>query len=170
MLTQTSKAGEAPLYVTSFNGQELLQGWINFSTGSPVGTLTWIKQANVDAIYPAGFTCRDIAVTGSPWVAPAFGTPAVPVTGGTLTVTGTPAGTLTYVVNGTTANGNCLQVISSNAPVALLASVNPHTGKLTLKIGKQTRIIASSAVLQNTTTSQGSFIQGTQAGTFTLTP
>lgn len=165
-----SAADEMPVYFAPKSGQELLQGWINFSSGSPVGTLTWIKLANADPIYTSGFTNRDIAIVGSPWVAPAPGTPAIPVTGGTVTVTGTPSGTLTYTVDGTAANGNCLQVTASNAPVCLRASVAPQTGRVILTVGKANHIIASGAVLQNTANVGGAFVKGAQAGAFTLTP
>jgi hypothetical protein len=61
-----SKDGRMPLYVKLYGGRGLLEGWLDFSGGSPAGNLTWIKPTtNRPPSYIAGFTNANVTVSGS---------------------------------------------------------------------------------------------------------
>jgi len=48
-----SKDGNVPIYINLYTNGGVLEGWINMDSGSPVGTLTWIRPSGV--LKPAGF-------------------------------------------------------------------------------------------------------------------
>jgi hypothetical protein len=55
--TPVSTTSRLPVYGAIYNGLGLVEGWISFSDGLPVGTLTWIEEAGVaGSHYPKGFT------------------------------------------------------------------------------------------------------------------
>jgi hypothetical protein len=89
-ITQTvpiSQAGKMPFYVSLYGGRGLVEGWIDFSGGTPVGDVTWIKPAtNKPSSYVNGFS-ETLAVTGSAYTKPASGTPALTQTNLVVEVT-----------------------------------------------------------------------------------
>ncbi|MGZ5544984.1 MAG: hypothetical protein ACXWIU_09935, partial [Limisphaerales bacterium] len=81
-----SNNGRWPLYVDLYKHHGLLEGWIDFSSGAPVGQVTWIKPLNAGVpltTYLAGFT-NTVNVDGSVY-APV--TPSIAVPNGTLDIT-----------------------------------------------------------------------------------
>jgi hypothetical protein len=53
-----SNNGLVPMYFTLYGGSGLLEGWVSLSSGTPTGTMTWIRPANANSPipYPTGFT------------------------------------------------------------------------------------------------------------------
>jgi hypothetical protein len=68
-----STAGNVPVYVNLYTNGGLLEGWINFSGGGPVGDLTWIRPSGVlvPPGFPDGFD-TEIQVGGTPFTSPAL--------------------------------------------------------------------------------------------------
>ena len=92
-----------PLYIPLYANKGLVEGWINFSSGSPRGNITWIRPAgSLTKTYTNGFT-NDVAIFGSPYTPR---TPSLTPADGALNV-GYPAMTYQYAV----INNNAIVVL-----------------------------------------------------------
>jgi uncharacterized repeat protein (TIGR03803 family) len=168
---RVSVNGDVPVYVDLYKGKGLLQGWINVGTGTPTGSLSWIQTAGVSSAYPNGFTNRNLQISGSSWVPPAPLTSPLPVTGATLTISNSVTGLMTFTVNGTTTNNNCLQVTASDVANKLVASVGRADGRITLRVQPNNILMATGVVLQNANSAAGLTTKPLgSTGIFTLTP
>ena len=90
MLTTVSAAGHAPVYVPLYSGAGALFGWLDFgsSPNEVYGVLYWIKPGSAGGTrYPQGFT-NALFTTGSRYVAPPSGTPALTLTMGEVILNG----------------------------------------------------------------------------------
>jgi uncharacterized delta-60 repeat protein len=86
-----SADGHVPFYLPLYGGAGSMFGWLEFSTDAPTGIsgeLFWSKPSPAGgAFYPAGFT-NIVLATGSRYVAPAAGTPALTLTNGVVILDG----------------------------------------------------------------------------------
>ncbi len=90
--TQTvplSKNGTAPLHSALYMAG-LLEGMLDFSSGSPVGQITWIKETSTLPTYAQGIT-NEVQVSGALYHPPATGVPALLLPGNLGTITLDPA-------------------------------------------------------------------------------
>ncbi len=162
-----------PIYATLYKNSGVLLGWIDLSSGSPVGEMTWLKKPST-GVFPLGFT-NQTAISGSRWTPPARNTFALTQTNFAVTLWGadlsapircqvqvTPAYRLVKV------NSVDPQLASTNAVSGLLDS---KTGllKLTFATGNgKTSVTASGAV--NPPSGAGEFTNNKAFGAFTLVP
>ena len=166
-----SKNGRVPVYVNLYVTNGLLHGWLDFSSGEPVGNLNWIKVAaspiNVPTNYPIGFTNLNIPVIGSPFI-PVDGIASRPLATNILHVTLSDLNvgsenTLSLIV--TQSMGGVLSRIAG-ASNLFSGSIVKNTGFMTMKFrpsnagpvvtGNLDRVI-SGVVLQNSTNGFGAF-------------
>ncbi len=86
-----SADGFVPYYLPLYNGAGSMFGWLAFGNGAPTeisGELNWSKPSSAGgAYYPAGFT-NVVLATGSRYLAPAAGTPALTLTNGVVILDG----------------------------------------------------------------------------------
>ena len=125
-----SKDGFWPLYVPLYATNGLLLGWQNFTntlTDDVSGPLCWIKLAQPKArYYPAGFALIP-PLSGSTYLAPTSGTPAINLPLGDLMLSDgglsqTYSNLITYLPNNQATN---------LAGVKLIITVAPKTGLFT---------------------------------------
>jgi hypothetical protein len=145
-------------------------GWIDMTSGTPVGNLDWIKPAARTGRYRSGFT--NVVITqGSGWTnrSPAtainFSSGQLGLSGGMLpkpliyTVAVTPANALTLVPGGPTNS--------------MSGSINTKTGILTVTFGNGKggeTTVAKGVVLQDSKNAAGFFLSTTNAGSVILVP
>lgn len=89
-VTGISRDGVWPLYVSLYNGEGVVLGWVTFAstaTNDLSGDATWIKESTVGGVYGSGFT-NDFNITGSYYVEQEIGTTAINLTSGTVTLSG----------------------------------------------------------------------------------
>ncbi|MGZ5568338.1 MAG: hypothetical protein ACXWKG_15090, partial [Limisphaerales bacterium] len=156
-----SKDGHWPLYANIYKNQGLLEGWLDFSGGSPRGQVTWIKPSNPAGItlttYLSGFT-NTVDVNGSVY-APV--SPAIALPSGSLDVTDGSGLNLPLTFNAGVSNNN--KIVKMTAVTnSLGGSIATGTGLLTVTfqptgIGKLTRT-AVGVVLQSSNAAYGAFI------------
>jgi hypothetical protein len=167
-----SGAGDLPVYGNLYGGTGLLLGWIGLESGSPTGTLTWIKPASRStALYTNGFTNLAV-VQGSPWTNPLPHTAAIDLPSGQLDIAG---GALLSNLNFNVAvsNNNALVKLAGSPTNSLSGSINPKTGLLTITFGNgagRATTAGKGAVLQNATNAGGFFLGKTNAGSIFLQP
>lgn len=160
--------GDLPVYVELYGGNGLLLGWLNLESGSPGGSLAWIKQGSrAGALYAGGFT-NQVSVQGSPWVSP----PAISLPSGQLLLSGGGLAT-NLSFNVAITNNNTLSKLPGSATNSLTGSVNPKTGLMTITFGNgagKATMTGTGAFLQNTTNAGGFFLGKTNAGLIRLQP
>jgi hypothetical protein len=164
-----SATGELPFYASLYNGTGLALGWVNLSSNSTTGVVTWIKKSSRAALYPKGQT-NLMEVMGSPWMAPKPGSPAIDFPGGFLDLSGgNLAEPLTFDV--ALGNNNGLIKLAGSATNSLSGTVNSKTGLLTITFGNgvgKSTTTGRGAVLQNATNAAGYFLGKTNAGSITF--
>jgi hypothetical protein len=165
-----SGAGDLPVFGNLYSGTGLLLGWIGLESGSPTGTLTWIKPASHStALYTNGFT-NQVTVQGSPWINPLPQTAAIDLPSGQLEIFGESLLT-NLSFNVTVNNNNALVELADNPTNSLTGSINPKTGLLTIKFGNgagKATTPAKGAALQNANKAAGFFLGKTNAGSILL--
>jgi hypothetical protein len=162
-----SKDGHWPLYVNIYKNQGLLEGWLDFSSGSPRGQITWIKPSNPTGVtlttYLNGFT-NTLDVNGSVY-APV--SPAIPLPSGSLEFTDASGLNLPLTFSAGVSNNN--KIVKMTAVTnALAGSIATSTGLMTVTfqptgLGKLTRT-GVGVVLQSSNAAYGAFI-GSNDGT-----
>lgn len=159
-----SQNGDWPVCIDLYAHQGLLHGWINFSNGAPVGSLSWVKPAQppatnmVSKLYPAGVSSV-INVFGSAY-RPA--TPVVTLSENSLELdlpSGNPAAYSVAVTNNNA-------IVS---PVHISGTVVTTTGLVTLTlpstvVGGVSRT-AYGVVLQSSNAAVGT-VSGTNAAVY----
>jgi len=166
-----SGLGDLPVYGHLYGGKGLLLGWLGLESGSPTGSLTWIKEASrSSALYTNGFT-NTVAVQGSPWTNPPPHVAAIDLPSGQLDISGGGlASNLTFTV---AISSNNTLVKLSGSTNSLTGTNNPKTGSLTITFGNgngKATTKATGAILQDTTNAAGFFLGKTNAGSFLLQP
>ena len=145
--------GDLPVYGNLYGGSGLLLGWVGLESGSPAGTLAWIKESSSSsALYTNGFT-NMVFVQGSPWTNPPLHTAAIDLPLGQLLVSGGGlASNLTF--NVAVSTNNALVKLPGSPTNSLTGTITAKTGLLTITfgngVGKGTNG-ATGAVLQNAT-------------------
>jgi hypothetical protein len=138
-----SQQGYWPLYIPLYGNRGLIEGWINFSSASPGGNVSWIRPAGtMTASYTSGFT-NVTTIFGSPYVARI---PSLDPADGSLDV-GYPAVTFPYAVS----NNNAVVVLPGGPTNALSGSISAATGAVSISYrptGHAANQIARGAVLQ----------------------
>jgi len=185
-ITQTTLIdvnGKWPMYAKLYNNTGFVLGWVDMSSGAPVGDLTWIKpagwvnpQKNIN--YTGGIKAK-FGVVGSAYTAAAAGTRALTSDSNNYVVTATDiaigtASTLSWNVNLTTAN--TFVVLPGSATNLIVLTVKP-TGEIGLKFrptgaGKTTALdkLAAGVLLQGTTNMVGAFQNNGTIGGVTVQP
>jgi hypothetical protein len=175
-IVSISKDGLAPLNIPMYTNSGLLHGWLNFSSGKPVGNLNWVKTSPslIPTNYQAGFTNLDVAVIGSLYEPVLPGTRALGMTAGTLTVTDCNIGTdstLTWSNLLTVANAITKVSATGYATNLMSGVIVGATGKMTVAFRPTDSgaILKAGAgvVLQNATNGLG-FFTGTNGFTGTV--
>jgi len=155
-----SFTGQWPLFVDLYRHQGLLEGWIDLSSGAPVGVVTWIKNANPVNVklttYPGGFTNVG-NVFGSAYLS---NVPALILPAGLLEITngsGLPAEMLNATLN------------SSNKLVSLPPTTNRLSGSVVSKTGLLYVNYGPTGMKSITRTAAGIVVQSSNAayGAFT---
>ncbi len=167
-----SGAGDLPVYGNLYVSAGLLLGWIGLESGSPTGTLTWIKPASrAMGRYTNGFT-NLLVVQGSPWTNPLPHTAAIDLPSGQLDIYG---GSLLSPLsfNAAVNNNNAVVKLPGGPTNSLTGTINAKTGLLTITFGNgaaKATTAGTGAVLQNATNGGGFFLAKTNAGTILLNP
>jgi hypothetical protein len=164
--------GNLPVYGNLYGGKGLLLGWLGLESGSPAGTLAWIKEpSRSTALYTNGFT-NLVSVQGSPWSNPPPHVAAFDLPSGQLDISG---GGLSSPLsfNVAMSNNNTLVKLAGSPTNSLTGTNNPKTGLLTITFGNgsgKATTTATGAALQNSTNAAGFFLGKTNAGSFLLQP
>jgi hypothetical protein len=130
-LTKLSRTGVWPLYVSLYNGQGVVLGWITFAsdgTSDLSGTTTWIKKPGVDVYYADGFT-NDFNATGSVYAAPEVNNRALNFTSGTVTLSG--GDLLSPITTAVTLNTDHTVTVDPLDPNGLNLSIDAGNGTFT---------------------------------------
>jgi hypothetical protein len=165
-----SVTGDLPVYGDLYKSTGVLLGWIGLESGSPTGSLTWIKETSrSSALYASGFT-NLIVVQGSPWTNPSPHTAAIDLPSGQLDISG---GSLVSALsfNVAVSNNDALVKLAGSPTNSLTGSINPKTGLLTITFGNgagKATTVGTGAVLQNATSAAGFFLGKTNAGTILM--
>ncbi len=164
-----SDSNTFPLYASLYNGGGLLLGWLDFSSGSPQGTVTWIKQASaIQTIYRMGFT-NIASILSSPWTNPPPSQPAFAPSPGSLTISGDGLPQpLDYVVG---LNAKNQIVAESGATNSLAIAVDRTNGYVRVAFGNghgRATTTGYGAILQNANSAGGYFVGATNAGAISL--
>jgi len=162
--------GDLPVYGNLSGGTELLLGWLGLESGSPAGSLAWIKESlRSSALYTNGFT-NLVVVQGSPWTNPPPNTAAMNLPFGQLDISG--GGLVSDLIfNVAMSNNNTLVKLTGSPANSLTGTNNPKTGLLTITFGNgKTTTTGTGAALQNATNAAGFFLGKTNAGSFLLQP
>ena len=124
-----SKDSDWPVCVNLYSRQGLLHGWVNFSSGAPVGHLAWIKPsvaqvpALVNKLYPAGVS-DSVDVFGSIYH---LASPTISLPVGSLEVDVPTFNPATYPIAVTNNN----MIVS---PLHIAGTVTASTGLITLTL------------------------------------
>ena len=167
-----SGTGALPVYGNLYGGAGLLLGWLDLESGSPGGTVTWIKKpSRASALYTNGFT-NLVSVEGSLWTNPLPRTAAIDLPSGQLEISG---GSLpsNLTLNVAVSNNNALVKLPGNPTNSLTGSINSKSGLLTITFGNgagKATTAGKGAVLQNSTNGAGFFLGKTNAGAIILVP
>jgi hypothetical protein len=167
-----SAAGDLPVYGNLYGSSGLLLGWLGLESGSPAGSLMWIKEASLSSsVYPEGFT-NLVSVQGSPWINPLPHTAGIDLPSGQLDISG---GSLLSPLffNVAVSNNNTLVKLAGSATNSLTGTNNPKTGLLTITFGNgsgKATTTGTGAVLQNVKSAGGFFLGKTNAGSILVTP
>jgi hypothetical protein len=164
--------GDLPVYGNLCGGAGLLVGWLDLESGTPIGSLAWIKEAShSSALYTNGFTNLAV-VQGSPWINPLPHTAAMHLPSGQLEISGGGlVSTLTF--NVAMSNNNTLLKLPGSPTNSLTGAITPKTGLLTVTFGNgagKATTKGTGAVLQNATNAGGFFLGKTNAGSIILQP
>ena len=163
--------GDLPVYGNLYGSTGLLTGWIGLESGSPTGTLTWIKPASrSSALYTNGFTNR-VVLQGSVWTNP-LAHAAIDLPAGQLNISGgSLVSNLTFNVAVNNTNG--LVKLGKIPTNSLTGAINPKTGLWTITFGNgagKATTAGAGAVLQNVNSAGGFFLGKTNAGSILLQP
>jgi hypothetical protein len=163
-----------PFFATPYtNGlftNGVLIGWLDLSSGSPQGSLTWIRPAAVTGLFTNGYT-NVVAVQSSAWantsalgaIAPILLNEQLDISGGSL------AAPLLYNVNIVYTNNTL--AVTSGPTNTLTSAITAKTGLLKITFGNgngRSTNIATGVILQNQGLGGGYFITATNAGSFNL--
>ena len=164
--------GDLPVYGDLYGSTGLLMGWLGLVSGSPTGSLAWIKEAShSSALYTNGFT-NMLLVQGSPWISPLPHTSAINLPLGQLDISGgglVPPLTFNVALS----NNNTLVKLAGSPTNSLTGTNNPKTGLLTITFGNgagKATTAGTGAVLQNANSAGGYFLGKTNAGSIRLQP
>lgn len=144
-----------PFYIPLYANRGLIEGWINFSSGSPRGNISWIRPAGkLTTTYTNGFT-NEVAIFGAPYTPR---TPSLTPADGALNI-GYPAMTYQYAVS----NNNAIVVLPGSPNNNLSGSITAGTGAVTVSYrptGSAVNQIGRGAVLQWNSGAYGFTISG----------
>jgi hypothetical protein len=162
-----SRSHQWPLFASLYSGKGLILGWIDFSTGNPVGAVSWIKSAQPKSkLYPGGFSFAALDILGSDYV---------------LSLTKAPFNW----TNGTIAlqNGNLAQPITNTFAISpkikftsadkLILSLSVRTGLFkgsTLNTATGKKVPFNGAIVQSQHAGFGCFLGATESGSVLLEP
>jgi hypothetical protein len=150
-----SQQGYWPLYIPLYANRGLIEGWIEFSSGSPRGNISWIRPAGkLTTTYTNGFT-NEVAIFGSPYTPR---TPSLTPADGAMGV-GYPAMTFQYAVS----NNNAIVVLPGSPNTSLSGTISAGTGAVTVSYrptGSAVNQSARGAVLQWNNGAYGFTISG----------
>jgi hypothetical protein len=124
-----AKNGDWPVCIDLYSHQGLLHGWVNFSSGTPVGRLSWEKPALatapslVNKMYPAGVN-NLLDVFGSLYHATS---PTIALSTGALELNVPASNPSTYPIAVTNNN-------SFVSPAHITGTVATATGLITLSL------------------------------------
>ena len=162
-----SRSHQWPLFVSLYSGKGLIIGWIDFSSATPVGTVSWIKSAVPAAkLYPGGFSLPALDILGSRY-AVSFTRALFNWTNGVITL---QDGNLTQPITNTFAISSKAKITSADKLVLSLSIktglfkgsvLNPDTGK---------KIPVNGAIVQNYNAGFGSFLGTMESGSVLLGP
>ncbi len=167
-----SENGQWPLYLSLYQGQGQVLGWLNFSflpARDLGGQLSWIKLSNSKStFYSEGFE-MNIAARGSAYEEPAKNFPVINFSDGQLILSD---GSLTAnLVNDLTVHtNNKITNLDSNA---LSLTIIPSSGLFRGKVlnPEDDKIINfQGAVLQDENVGSGYFLKGNQSGKVRFAP
>jgi hypothetical protein len=164
----STEAGVVPVYASLYGNTGLLTGWISTSNNAASGNLDWIKPTTKSGLYAGGFT-NILLAQGAAWTNQ---TTAISLPAGKLDVSG---GTLSSSLDFSVALSakNVLSKTNNTPTNSLTGSINPKTGLLTITFGNgagKSTTAGKGAVLQDTSTAAGFFLDKTNAGSIILTP
>jgi hypothetical protein len=165
-----SATGDVPVCASLYKNAGLLFGWVNLANAQaapPTNLLTWISPSGASALYPGGFT-NALPVESAPWIVPPANTPAIPLTGGLLVVSGSG---LVLTFDAAVSNNNALAKLGGLPTNSLTGSINPKTGLLSVTFGNgagKTTTAGLGVVLQSSNSAAGFFVTKTSAGLITL--
>ncbi|MDB6056419.1 MAG: large protein [Verrucomicrobiales bacterium] len=138
-----SKQGYWPLYIPLYGNRGLIEGWLNFSSGSPGGNVSWIRPSGaLTSTYKNGFT-NVTRLFGSPYTPM---TPSLNPADGALDI-GVPQLTFSYAVS----NNNAIVKLPGGPANYLAGSISAPTGAVTLSYrptGATANLVGHGAVLQ----------------------
>jgi hypothetical protein len=138
-----SRQGYWPLYIPLYGNRGLIEGWMNFSSGSPGGNVSWIRPAGkLTSTYTNGFT-NVTRIFGSPYTPM---TPSLNPGDGALNI-GSPAMTFQYAVS----NNNAIVVLPGSPTNSFSGSISAPTGAISISYrptGASANHIGRGAVLQ----------------------
>jgi hypothetical protein len=167
-----SGTGDLPVYGSLYGNTGLLTGWLRLESGSPAGSLTWIKEASRSStLYTNGFT-NLVSVTGSVWTNPPAHVAAIDLPSGQLFIHGGDLPS-SLLFNVSISNNNTLIKLADSPTNTLTGTNNPKNGLLTITFGNgdgKATTKATGAALQSTTNAAGFFLGKTNAGSFLLLP
>ena len=138
-----SQQGYWPLYIPLYGNRGLIEGWVNFSSGSPRGNVSWIRPAGaLTSSYTNGFTN----------IGTIFGSPYTPMTpsydpGDAALDVGLPRLTFPYAVS----NNNAIVELPGGPTNYLAGSISAANGAVTISYrptGSQANLTGHAAVLQ----------------------
>jgi len=167
-----SENGVIPVYVSLYNGQGLLLGWLTFTNVPPQtlsGVLNWINLTGASkTLYPGGFT-NQTPITGSVYQQPG----GLFLSNGMLTISAA-AQVSNLVYTNVTVSGAKLSYSAADNPTnQLSATINATTGTMTLTFrptGAKADITARGVVLQSESNAAGWYLGTNQSGYFLLQP
>jgi hypothetical protein len=172
-IVPVSVDGYVPIYKNLYKNTGLLLGWINISSGQPIGALTWIKKPSTN-FYSNGFT-NTVDVLGSYYHVPAISRAAMSLTNagnGVLEISGADQPyPLIYPVS--IGSNNRLVRLSTSPTNTMSGYITPALGTFTVLVrptgaGPITKT-ATGVIMQNATNAAGVFCFGTNtSGSVTL--
>jgi hypothetical protein len=138
-----SQQGYWPLYIPLYGNRGLIEGWVNFSSGSPGGNISWIRPAGaLTSSYTNGFTN----------ITTMFGSPYTPMTpsldpGDAALDVGLPQLTFPYAVS----NNNAIVELPGGPTNYVGGSISAPNGAVTISYrptGAHGNLTGHAAVLQ----------------------
>jgi hypothetical protein len=169
-----SKHGQWPFFLSLYQGQGLVIGWIQFRdqphTDADGTDIRWIKLPRPkDKYYPAGFQITTPS-QGSKFIAPKTGQTALPAIEGTVELSD---GNLVEPMSNSFKIDKNKFLITGGASNKLTLTLTTTSGLLSGSFkppGQKNTLLVKGAIIQKTTHAHGFFLGTNQGGTLILTP